>query len=95
LKDQFIRVCVGNLVLFILGVVVIAISGGLNSGEAILSIGVLLLLLCLVNILVGTVVLIASIGDKKLVKYGSSMLLFAAIALLCSFTCCSIQPLNL
>ena len=93
MKKQFRNVCIGNLALILISGLLVVISGG--GDQFILSMGIILLLLSIANIFVAAVVAVAAIGYEKLKGYAPSMLLFAAITLLCSFTCCSIQPLRL
>ncbi|XZF12956.1 hypothetical protein ACTHGU_14315 [Chitinophagaceae bacterium MMS25-I14] len=90
---NFLKILVGNLVA-VLAIYLLSVPSchiGTGRDDITIALGLIFLLVSIFNFLFGAILMFSP--ERR--PFGLSMLLFAAIALLCSFTLCSTSTFNL
>lgn len=95
MRKEFTRVILVNAGIVIIFLVIMMISFGYHYNglgayrDVAVASGVILLVLSVLNILLAIAIAIGNPLSKKSNKYPQALLLFSALALLCSFSLCT------
>lgn len=90
MKTPLLIVALANGCLLLLA----GLTSGTHANDIFVGVGLACLVLCLINFLVGCILLLVSIAHKPLKYPGLACLLFSALLLIGGFTLCSNASIN-